>query len=69
MSTTTIWESASRPLFIRTVWLESDDIKRRFQRHYILDYNLANSFKKTDSISTKTINYKQKVSTKKLGKI
>lgn len=61
---TTIWESASRPLFIRTVWLESNDLKRRFQRRYLLDYSPKNR----DLIPAKTINVKQKMSAEKIGK-
>ncbi|XP_034109514.1 uncharacterized protein LOC117571470 [Drosophila albomicans] len=35
-----IWESASRPLFVRSVWLESSGEKgtRSHRRHFILDY-------------------------------
>ncbi|ALC41629.1 CG13331 [Drosophila busckii] len=38
-ATQTIWESASRPLFVRSVWLERiGDTGRRQHRHFILDY-------------------------------
>ncbi|EDW10851.1 uncharacterized protein Dmoj_GI18334 [Drosophila mojavensis] len=34
-----IWESASRPLFVRSVWLERiGDTGRSHRRHFILDY-------------------------------
>ncbi|TDG42219.1 hypothetical protein AWZ03_011357 [Drosophila navojoa] len=34
-----IWESASRPLFVRSVWLERiEDKGRSHRRHFILDY-------------------------------
>lgn len=35
----TIWESASRPLFVRTVWLEGSELRRGLQRHFLLDYD------------------------------
>lgn len=38
-NSTTIWESASRPLFVRTVWLESSELRRGLQRHFLLDYD------------------------------
>ncbi|XP_067634463.1 uncharacterized protein [Eurosta solidaginis] len=39
MKSPTIWESASRPLFVRSVWLEAPKIGRAGpQRHFILDY-------------------------------
>ncbi|XP_054738481.1 uncharacterized protein LOC129244710 [Anastrepha obliqua] len=35
----TIWESASRPLFVRSIWLEAQKTGRAGpQRHFILDY-------------------------------
>lgn len=39
MKTSTIWESASRPLFVRTVWLENSELRPGLQRHFLLDYD------------------------------
>uniref|UniRef100_A0A1A9ZPI6 Uncharacterized protein n=1 Tax=Glossina pallidipes TaxID=7398 RepID=A0A1A9ZPI6_GLOPL len=36
--TTTIWESASRPLIVRSVWLESSKLRPKLQRHFLLDF-------------------------------
>ncbi|XP_030377303.1 uncharacterized protein LOC115626165 [Scaptodrosophila lebanonensis] len=33
-----IWESSSRPLFVRSVWLETANAARSHRRHFILDY-------------------------------
>lgn len=39
LKSTTIWESASRPLFVRSIWLEAPKTGRAgAQRHFILDY-------------------------------
>ena len=38
MKNPTIWESASKPLFVRTVWLESSELRRGLQRHFLWDY-------------------------------
>uniref|UniRef100_A0A1A9WIY3 Uncharacterized protein n=1 Tax=Glossina brevipalpis TaxID=37001 RepID=A0A1A9WIY3_9MUSC len=35
---TTIWESASRPLIVRSVWLESSKLRPKLQRHFLLDF-------------------------------
>ncbi|CAD7012484.1 unnamed protein product [Ceratitis capitata] len=39
LKSTTIWESASRPLFVRSTWLEAEKTGRAgAHRHFILDY-------------------------------
>ncbi|XP_029407047.2 uncharacterized protein LOC115066326 [Bactrocera dorsalis] len=39
LKSSTIWESASRPLFVRSIWLEAPKTGRAgAQRHFILDY-------------------------------
>ncbi|XP_073846544.1 uncharacterized protein [Musca autumnalis] len=49
MKATTIWESASRPLFVRTVWLEGTELRPGLQRHFLLDYVTKRPFERLNS--------------------
>lgn len=44
-----IWESASRPLFVRTVWLEGTQLRPGFQRHFLLDYDTNRPLERLNS--------------------
>ncbi|XP_046809721.1 uncharacterized protein LOC124420548 [Lucilia cuprina] len=49
MKNSTIWESASRPLFVRTVWLEGSELRRGLQRHFLLDYDTKRPLERLNS--------------------
>ncbi|XP_075166401.1 uncharacterized protein LOC142238594 [Haematobia irritans] len=49
MKTSTIWESASRPLFVRTVWLEGSELRPGLQRHFLVDYETKRPFERLNS--------------------
>ncbi|XP_055921586.1 uncharacterized protein LOC129952787 [Eupeodes corollae] len=47
MKNSTIWESASRPLFVKSVWLEAG------QRHFILDYEPKQKLDSSSNLRSK----------------